>query len=468
MPSPLTPHAPSRPAEDRASALLWVIHLRWVAVVAQALLIAWVDLSLHLSAPLRQLAVVWLLEGLSNLYAHLWLHRRRRGGEPVGVRPLWIVLTADILCLTALLMLTGGPYNPFSFVYLIHITLATLTLPAPLAWGVMLESVASMGLLFVGYERGSLGALAERMGASHAARGCPVAHQAAHHAHTYGGDTLVAQLMQLHVEGMWVACAAAGVMIVYFTQRIQRDAEEAKRALREAERRAEEAQRFASLTTLAAGAAHELATPLASISLACEEPLRAPSLPLALDALALISGEARRCVAVIERLRGALSEGDGALRMDLGDLLEDAVEGALEERGEQAWRVEVSLSAEDAATEVRGHALGLTQALRALVGNALRASPPGVPVEVRGWVEGARASVEVVDRGVGMPPNTLARLGEPFFSEAGGLGLGVFLARQVVTLAGGELRYESALGEGTRVRLSFPVFFITPTESDLR
>jgi two-component system sensor histidine kinase RegB len=113
------------------------------------------------------------------------------------------------------------------------------------------------------------------------------------------------------------------------------------------------------------------------------------------------------------------------------------------------------------ATEgfVRGPPRGLERALRVLLQNALQASGEDSPVELRATARGSSVVVEVVDRGSGMPPDVLARAGEPFFTtkEPGrGSGLGLFLARALLEQLGGELELESAPGRGTTARIVLP------------
>jgi two-component system sensor histidine kinase RegB len=115
-------------------------------------------------------------------------------------------------------------------------------------------------------------------------------------------------------------------------------------------------------------------------------------------------------------------------------------------------------------TALPRHAFG--QALRGLVDNARQASPPGAPVKVRVATQGSardgarRLVFEIADRGAGIPPELVARVGEPFFTTkpAGqGMGLGVFLARAIVERLGGGLSIRSAPGTGTTATLWLPV-----------
>jgi two-component system sensor histidine kinase RegB len=108
---------------------------------------------------------------------------------------------------------------------------------------------------------------------------------------------------------------------------------------------------------------------------------------------------------------------------------------------------------------VEGPPKALARALRSLLKNALQASPAGSRVDLRFQVAGAEVRVEVADRGAGIPPDVLARVGEPFFTTkmpGEGMGLGLFLTRALAEQLGGALDLESQPGKGTTARLRLP------------
>ena len=143
-------------------------------------------------------------------------------------------MAIDVVILTGLLFFTGGPFNPFSFLYLVHIALGAVVLRPVWTWSLVALSLVCSGALFYGHVWLKL---------------------------DYSDPASHAQHMRMHLEGMWIAFAVAAGFIVYFVTRVRRAL-----ARREADLAAERAlaarnERLASLATLAAGAAHELATP---------------------------------------------------------------------------------------------------------------------------------------------------------------------------------------------------------------
>src|SRR5262249_34673773 len=141
--------------------------------------------------------------------------------------------------------------------------------------------------------------------------------------------------------------------------------------------------------------------------------------------------------------------------VELGGLAKDVI-ATLSGRAESAG---VALRVRDGARAI-AHAdrRRLKEAVVNLVQNAIEACDPGGAVDLEVRRRDARAEVVIADTGHGIPPETLARLGTPFFTtREDGTGLGVTLARSVVVHHGGSLEFESHPGRGTRVTLQLPL-----------
>ena len=407
----------------------WVLRLRWAAICGQAATIIGVYWAFSVALPLGPLALIIGFSILSNFVA-AFVGRRLQKITDAHIAGL---LLLDVGCLTALLYFSGGPNNPFSFLYLIHAALAAVTLSTRLTWLVGVTAISAMGALFWGHHG---------MGDHH------------HHG---------PEEMRMHVRGMWVACALGAVFIVYFIGRIRGSLAAVHSALERARRDAERARRVASLTTLAAGAAHELATPLATIAVAAREMERQIEGDKGREAFAddakLIRQETARCHAVLERLSVAAGrqDPDEFYTIELADLLDDALEllGGRE-------RVEVELSEVVGAT-VTGPLTALAQTVRALLINAQQASGADHGVRVVGYRDDEeRLVLDIQDRGPALSDAHRERIGEPFFTTkgvGGGTGLGVFLARAVLDGIGATLAYLPDSTQGTITRVTFPTPF---------
>ncbi len=426
-------------AARRGIDLSWLVTLRWGALAGQLATILAVDRLMGITLPLGPLAAVLAVGAASNLALAIW---RRRAAVDDGM--LGVVMLLDVGLLTAVLALTGGPFNPFSFLYLVNIALAAVILPVRSTWALAGVSLALFGALFFAHVP------------------LPIADSGSGHDHGMAADRPIS----MHVQGMWVAFGVAAAFIVYFIQRVRRALGARDAELAEALRDAARHETLASLATLAAGAAHELATPLSTIAVVAKELERAlaagaADAPAAADAR-LIREQVQRCRDILEQMAADAGEsaGEAPIATTVAALLAAATETLAE--GE---RVEIAGAGADAAwTEVPPRALA--QALRGVVKNALDASVGAVRVEVAPAadprVAGGGWRVVVADRGAGMTPEVLAHAGEPFFTtknRAGagrGMGLGLFLARVTLERVGGALEIASTLGRGTTVTAVLP------------
>jgi two-component system sensor histidine kinase RegB len=218
-------------------------------------------------------------------------------------------------------------------------------------------------------------------------------------------------------------------------------------------------ERLAAVTTLTAGAAHELSTPLGTIALAAVELERAAfalAQPGLADDARLIRTEVDRCRAILDQMSGRAG---GMAAEDLEVFEVTGVIGDITRMLSPAHAARLEIRVPDGAVSVHAPRRGLAQAILTLVRNAFDATvDDSLPVvlDVRQELNVLRVAVH--DRGQGLSAEALARAGEPFYTtkEAGsGLGLGLFLARVFAERFGGTLRLESA--QGTTAILELPI-----------
>ena len=405
--------------------LPWLIRLRWTTAVIEALAVvaAWSFPALNL--PLDHLTVPLVLASVTNVAVALVLSRGFAVPRPAAAA----ALAVDVVLLTGLLELTGGPFNPFVVAYAVQLTLAALTLGTLRAWLLGGFAGACYGVLLYWHTQ-------ELVPGHHRLNDVPT-----------------------HLFTLWIAVAATVELIAYFVVRVS-DALARREAELEAMRlQAARTEKLVSLTTLAAGAAHELSTPLGTIALAARELEHAliahGNQPLFVDDARLIRGEVDRCQAILDQMSGRAggSTVDDPEPITVADVIDD-VRGRLSPR--QSARLEVRAAAD--LTPLWVPRAGYAQAVLSLVKNAFDATANDalpVVVEVTHGQNSVRVAVE--DRGAGLSAEALRRAGEPFYTtkEAGrGLGLGLFLARVFAERHGGTLTLESV--NGTTATLELP------------
>lgn len=372
---------------------------------------------------------VWTVWMAANVVTeHAVLRRGRATRRIAGIH-----LLIDAAVLTVLLGISGGATNPFTTVYFVPITLATQVSPR-WTWALAGTCLAGFAALFV-------------------LQPLPQA-PAGHEAHFAG-----------HLRGMWVAFGFSGGLVTYFVHRIALSLARQRRELARLREQTLQDRHLAAMGTLAAGAAHELGTPLGSIQLLVGE---LPHMGAAErdEAITTIKGEVSRCKGIVHRMA---SPELSAQTLDADGHGTPWPLAALAEQARRAARGSgITLHVEGptpADVELRWPREPLEQILRELVANALDAcrrredGKGGVTVTLAARPHGGDVVVEVHDQGVGMEPDVAAHAFDPFYStkaEGEGMGLGLYLARAQLRQLGGTLTLESTPQRGTALRMLLP------------
>lgn len=425
----------------------WFGRLRWVAAVGQLVTIAFVAGPLGLVTPTAPLLLLVGVTLLSNAL-FVWWTATRDTPTPPGTWHAVVggLMLLDLLVLTAMLGLTGGPTNPFVMFYFVNLALSGVVLPGLWAW--VLSGLAILGFAVLSLAHQPIDVLRdpERLVSLATLRA--------------GGDDSIPPAM----VGAWVAFAASAVVIVNFTTRLTGELRESERARRGAESERARSEKLEALGTLAAGAAHELATPLSTIALTVSEAHRELQQSgvegPALDDLTLARREVDRCRTILDRM--ATDSGQPAAGLPEELSAEELIEEVLAELP-AVDRVDVELLGDAGDLEIVAPPTALAQAIRAVVQNAIDATNE---VEPKGRVKitadrlAGTLRLRIADRGPGMPDEVLTRASEPFFTTKApgrGMGLGLFLARSVIEKIGGSLRLESPPSGGAIATIVLPL-----------
>jgi two-component system, sensor histidine kinase RegB len=418
------------PIEDELTsslALPWILRLRYGLAFTELAILLGAAYRLNANVPIGAGLLVVVATILSNaLQTHL------RALFKVAFEKLVAGLFCfDILCLTAIFHMTGGASNPFSLLYLVQITLSATILSKRLTWFMGVLSAGCFGSLFFFY--------------------VPIPALEQHH---------ISGTKNLHLLGMWVGFAVADFLIALFSGKISEVLRQRERQLLDLQRRLADKERLASLATLAAGAAHELCTPLATIAvvakeLECNARKSDPHGSVAEDSQ-LIRSEVERCRYILQGMSAQGAELPGELPVEVTDreLLSE-----LKARLTPAISQRLVIESDDSGWNAELPLQSLVQALSALLKNAADAADQGsIHLKLSSSIDQLRFAV--VDHGMGMSPEVLKRVGEPFFTTkptGKGLGLGMFLVKALAEHWGGSLKFESTEGNGTRATLVLPV-----------
>jgi two-component system sensor histidine kinase RegB len=277
-----------------------------------------------------------------------------------------------------------------------------------------------------------------------------------------GLDVVTPREFNLQMGGLMLAFGTCSSVVTYFVSRTAGELKRRERQLLKTQAAQAASQRLEGLTTLAAGAAHELATPLSTIDVIVRElsrHLEGCEKPESVDTdLKLIDGELEMCRQILQRMRSAAGD-SMAHRWDrttVGDLIDTTLDGIRDPH-----RVDVT----DGTEAVESHSLwvpqeAVAQAVRNLIHNGLDASGDSGRVRLEPKLSGNNLQLSVLDSGQGMTDEVLGRASDPFFTtkEPGrGIGLGLFLTRNVILRLGGQLEFRSAPGYGTEAIVTIPL-----------
>jgi two-component system sensor histidine kinase RegB len=418
---------PERLADRRN--LLNLVELRWLAVAGQLLTILLVHFLLEVELPLREMLTLLAVLALFNLAS--WL--RSRLALKVGSGELFGALLVDVAVLTGQLYYAGGVSNPFIFLYVLQVAVASVLLGPRYLW-------AMVGATTVAF-----------LALTHWSRPLPLP------------DFGPAVLSDDYVWGLLVCFVLNAALLVIFIGRISRNLRQRDTALANLRQRAAEEEHIVRMGLLASGAAHELGTPLATLSVILGDWSRmAPFAgePELREEIEEMQRQIARCKAIVSGILTSAGEtrGEAPRETTLHAFLDDLVEDWKRTRGAgldyQREGLDLPIISDTALQQMIGNILD----------NALEAAP-GAPLRLHASWDEDTLTLLVQDRGPGFPPEMLERLGTPYQSSKGtpGRGLGLFLAVNVARTLGGRIAAHNVPG-GAEVTITLPLAALVPQE----
>ncbi len=427
--------ATSRAAADfssRSLRLETLIRLRWLAVGGQALAVIFVRFVLDFPLPVTSCLLLVVLSAGLNIA----LGARFPATLRLGQWPAFVLLAYDVLQLGALLFLTGGLENPFAMLLLAPVIVsATALAPRPT---ILLGSLVIAIATIIALRHLDL--------PWYPAESRPL----------------------LYIGGVWIALVSAVIFTGVYAFRVAEEARQLAKALNATEMVLAREQHLYALDGLAAAAAHELGTPLATIALVAKELEREmpPGTPHA-DDIALLRSQSQRCREILGRLTSMSGQVDRHLaRLPLSHLVEEVVEGY------RAFlvKIEVAPPRGKGPEPVGRRNPAIVQGLVNLIENAVDFAENVVSVGTE-WNDD-EVAITIADDGPGFSAAIIDRLGEPYLTtrrdaatgeslgdhEAGGLGLGLFIAKTLLERSGAvlDLANRAPPGRGAVIRIAWP------------
>lgn len=403
--------------------------LRWIEIGVLLLVLLFALRVLALPLPLLPVSAAIAAMLVVNLLT-AWRLRRTAA---VSDLEFFAQLLADVSAITAILYYSGGSTNPLVSFYLIPLVIAAITLPSAWTWGMAALTASCYTLLMF--------------------RFYPL----------MPSDGNLDTAVYLHLTGMWLTFVLSAFVIAFFVVRMREAIQERDRQIAAAREDTLRNERIVALGTLAAGAAHELGTPLATMAVLTHELQQdyADQTSLAED-LKILREQVDVCKCILSGILASAGQarGEDAQQMGLDRFLD-----ALLER----WRLMrpdtpsslVWLADTPAPVIVADQTL--MQALLNLLNNASDASLSGeksVAVEID-WRD-ERLLMRILDSGVGLTPEVAERAGEAFFTtKKQGFGIGLFLANATIERFGGKVTLRNREGGGAETEVILPLKNLT-------
>ena len=402
--------------------------LRWLAVVGQSATVLIVAHGYGFAFPVLLCFALIACSAWLNIFLSVRFPAAHRL-PPLGATG---VLSFDVLQLSGLLFMTGGLANPFSVLLCVPVIISSASQPVRHTLSLGALSVAAVTVL--------------------AFYSLPLP--------WYPGSEF--EVPFLLIAGAWIAIVSTTAFAAFYSFQVSAEANQLADALAATELVLQREQHISALDGLAAAAAHELGTPLATIQVVAREMEKAlADDPRFTDDLLLLRSQTERCRDILRRLTTLSAEDEAHMvRLPLGSLIEEVIAP----HREFGIAIDVIHSDSDMREAIGRRNPGILFGLGNLIENAVDYANSRVTVTVSH--DRDRVEISIDDDGPGFAPDVLAQIGVPFMNrrnrldqeKAGGLGLGLFIAKTLLERSGATLEFSnrSPPANGAHVRVSWP------------
>ena len=411
-------------------------NIRWMAVFGQSLTLVAVYWGFGFQFDLVAAAGMVAASMLLNLYLRLSSPPNRQLSEAEAT----LQLGFDLMQLSALIYLTGGLTNPFCVLLLVPVTISATVLSRRYT-AILLITALVLSVALAAFHR-------------------PLPWSTA-----AGGPGF--EVPPVYQFGLWIGLAVAMTLLALYASRVSVEARQRARALAATQAALAREQRLSALGSLAAAAAHELGTPLGTITLAARDLVRdtPPDDPRYAD-LALINGQAERCREILEGLARRSGDPDDPFSdQPIEALVREAARPYEETSPVTLTFTAAGLGQGAGEQPVVARMPEIIHGLGNLIGNAMDFARRQVRVDI-GW-DDAEIRLTIRDDGPGFDPAIIRSLGEPYVTTrrrgagdglaagGGGMGLGIFIAKTLLERTGAGVSFVNSDAGGAVVRVGW-------------
>ena len=393
--------------------------IRSIVIAAMLAMAFWLFFSQVILLPWVPVFLVMAVMVLINVAVFF----RLRMNWPVSEGEFFANLLVDVFFLTVILYFTGGSTNPLVSYYLIPLIISAAVLRPLYTWLIACLSLAFYTLLLFYYQPLDVFTMSGH-GAMNSA----------------------------HILGMWINFGFSAVLISWFVVRMAATLRQQSRAIAHSRESGLRNEQIISVASIAAGTAHEMRTPLATMSLTVEDiASEHPELEADMDVL---QAQIKRCDAVLRELVSTSTEDSRMVVTDIGAVMNVLCEKWSLARPE--IKLNTNINEQVSSLKIR-YDQSLLHALMSLLNNAADASPDYVAIGIEANEGSVLITIE--DHGPGIPAEIADNLGKSYISrKQGGLGLGVMLSQASIERLGGEVNMLSKPGSGTRLDIRLPLY----------
>ena len=405
--------------------LLQLSYIRSVTLFGQCLAVIFAIYGLHADLNVWKISSTLGTLALLNVitYARLF------SPWPVTEPEFFTQLIAEMSLYGALLFHTGGATNPFIFLLLVPLIIASATLSKRYVWLIALMIVVIYSSLLFYYEP------IFKLGNSHQHR--------------------VMELFDIHIVGMWINFLLTVLVITYFIVRMRQSMQQQQEKLEQERERHIQDQQLLSLATMAAGTAHELGTPLSTMQVLLKElEYEHKQNPELQEDLQLLYQQTEICADRLKQMTQSVKEEHSTTQwLPATELIEDTLEQLMVQRPEIS-KIYTVMGLGDAP--YISSTTSLKQSLLNLLNNAADANPKNLQIELD-WDQ-QQTYFRIHDWGPGISLEQSDNLGKPFITTKGkGLGIGLFLTATTLARYDGDVRLYNYSEGGTLTEVTLPI-----------